>query len=425
MKAIISPSALTGKITAPPSKSAMQRACAAALIRRGRSIISNPGYSADDKAALSIVEQLGGTVNYENDKIIIESNGVHPKTNSIDAGESGLSARLFTSIAAISEKEITVNGRGSLLKRPFHFFDEILPALGVNCNSNNGHLPLTIKGPLVPADIKVDGSLSSQYLTGMIMAYAASDVENVSIEVSALKSKPYIDLTLDILNKFKCRVPQNNNYTFFDFGKAANPNNSLIEYTVEGDWSGAAFLLVAGAVAGEITVKGLDVFSSQADRAVMQPLMQSAAGMSIEETQVTVRPGLLQPFHFNATDCPDLFPPLVALAAFCKGTSVIEGVHRLAHKESDRGQTLMQEMKKLGIEISVQDDLMLIKGGGVVNAAIVNSHGDHRIAMACAVVALKATGEVVIENAGAVEKSYPSFFEDLKVLGASISLINN
>jgi 3-phosphoshikimate 1-carboxyvinyltransferase len=425
MKAIISPAVITGNIGAPPSKSAMQRACAAALIRHGRSIISNPGSSADDKAAISIIQQLGATVSFQNGKLIIESNGVSPINDTIDAGESGLSARLFTSIAALSEKQITINGKGSLLKRPFHFFEQVLPSLGVSCSSNNGFLPLKIKGPLKPGNIKVDGSLSSQYLTGLIMAYSASSAQNLTIEVADLKSRPYIDLTLDVLNKFKCRVPQNINYSFFDFGRDITSDKTTIAYTVEGDWSGAAFLLVAGAIAGEITVKGLDVFSTQADRAVLQPLMQTGAGMSIEEKQVTVRPALLKPFHFNATDCPDLFPPLVALGAFCKGTSVIEGVHRLAHKESDRGLTLMKEMKKLGIEISIQDDLMLVKGGGTVNGAIVSSHGDHRIAMACAIVALKAGEEVIIENADAVEKSYPGFYQDLKVLGASISLTNN
>jgi 3-phosphoshikimate 1-carboxyvinyltransferase len=194
---------------------------------------------------------------------------------------------------------------------------------------------------------------------------------------------------------------------------------------VEGDWSGAAFLLVAGVIAGEMVVTGLDVFSSQADRAILQPLMQTGAGLSIEEKQVTARPGNLQPFHFNATDCPDLFPPLAALAAYCNGTSVIEGVHRLIFKESDRASVLQMELGKLGVEVIIQDDLMVIKGGQPVKAGNVNSHGDHRIAMALGVLALKAEGEVIIENAEVIHKSYPGFYKDLELLGAAISLVNN
>jgi 3-phosphoshikimate 1-carboxyvinyltransferase len=229
---------------------------------------------------------------------------------------------------------------------------------------------------------------------------------------------------MDVLNTFKLRVPQNYNYESFYFGKTSKPFDGQIEYKVEGDWSSAAFLLVAGAVAGEITVTGLDVFSSQADRAILQPLMQSGAGLSIEEKQVTVRPGKLQAFHFNATDCPDLFPPLAALAAYCNGTSVIEGVHRLAFKESDRANALQLELGKRGVEILIQEDLMVIKGEGPVIGGIADSHGDHRIAMACGVLALKAQNEVMIENAEVIDKSYPAFFHDLSLLGASISLDN-
>lgn len=307
MKAIIHPSSLRGSVLAPPSKSAMQRACAAALLHKGKSMIHNPGFSDDDKAAISIAQQLGATIETEENRIRIESKGVHPKANSIHAGESGLSSRLFTSIAALSSEQIQITGEGSLLKRPFHFFDDVFPSLGVRCKTNRGYLPMEIQGPLTPANIKIDGSLSSQYLTGLIMAFAASDAEEFNIEVKDLKSKPYIDLTLDVLNAFKLRVPQNYNYESFYFGKTAKQFEGEIEYHVEGDWSSAAFLLVAGAIAGEMMVTGLDVFSSQADRSILQPLMQSGAGLSIEEKQVTVRPGILQPFHFNATDCPDLF----------------------------------------------------------------------------------------------------------------------
>ena len=179
---------------------------------------------------------------------------------------------------------------------------------------------------------------------------------------------------------------------------------------------------MAGAIAGDITVKGLDVFSTQADKAVLQALIDSGCRISIQAAQIEIGPMPLKAFHFNATDCPDLFPPLVALAAYCDGTTVIQGVSRLTHKESNRALTLQEEFGKLGIEITLQDDLMLIKGGTGVQAASVHSRHDHRIAMACAVAALKAGGPVSIIEAEAINKSYPNFYAHLMQLGASINI---
>jgi 3-phosphoshikimate 1-carboxyvinyltransferase len=177
---------------------------------------------------------------------------------------------------------------------------------------------------------------------------------------------------------------------------------------------------VAGAIAGNIIVKGLDVFSTQADKAILQALMDCGCKLSIQSEQIEIGKAPLQPFHFNATECPDLFPPLVALASYCNGKSVIEGTTRLTHKESNRAITLQQEFGKLGIQIDLQDDLMIVHGGTGIKAATVHSRHDHRIAMACAVAALKAEAEVVIEEAEAINKSYPDFYEHLKKLGAEI-----
>jgi 3-phosphoshikimate 1-carboxyvinyltransferase len=285
-------------------------------------------------------------------------------------------------------------------------------------------LPLHIKGPLQPQKIEIDGSLSSQFLTGLLFAFSAAKANDVTITVRDLNSKPYIDLTLQVMKQFGLTVPVNNNYQSFYFPAEKSPIDvaqSSLNYHVEGDWSGGAFLLVAGAVAGDIVVKGLDVFSTQADKAVLQALMQSGANISIEESQIHVRKSKLKPFHFNATDCPDLFPPLVALAAYCEGTSVIEGVHRLTHKESNRALTLQEEFAKLGVAITFQDDLMLIRGGEKINGAVVHSRHDHRIAMACAIAALGAEGDVTIEEAEAVNKSYPQFWEHIEKLSASLS----
>jgi len=424
MEAIVKPSRISGVVTAAASKSAMQRACAAALLKQGKTVLHNPGISADDKAALDIIRQLGAKVQVANENLIITSEGVRPIADNIQCGESGLSVRMFTPIAALSDQPITINGSGSLVNRPLSFFDEVLPELKVKCSSNKGLLPLNVQGPLQPGNIEVDGSLSSQFLTGLLFAYAAADASDVTITVKNLSSKPYIDLTLKLMTEFGLKVPVNDDYKEFYFPPRSTSQfeNTTIQYSVEADWSGGAFLLVAGAIAGSITIKGLDVFSTQADKAVLQALMQSEAVMSIQESQIGIGPGALKPFHFNATDCPDLFPPLVALASYCNGTSVIEGAHRLTHKESNRALTLQEEFGKMGVVIKLQDDLMLIEGGNGVKGANVSSRHDHRIAMACAVAGLRATGDMVIGHAEAVNKSYPEFYDHLLKLNAQLSL---
>ena len=223
------------------------------------------------------------------------------------------------------------------------------------------------------------------------------------------------------MNEFGVNV-DNQNYEKFHFSNPQTKDQHTI-YTVEGDWSNAAFLLVAGAVAGKITVTGLDVFSTQADKNILQALMAANAIVSIEEKQITVSKNNLQAFHFNATHCPDLFPPLVALAACCKGKTVIEGANRLRHKESNRALTLQTEFAKMGVTISLQDNLMIIEGATKIKGAVVDSHNDHRIAMACAITALSAADKVIIENAEAVNKSYPDFFDHLKLLGIQINFV--
>ncbi len=420
MQVSIQPSSIHGNIRAAAGKSSMQRACAAALLTKGTTRIINPGKSNDDLAALDVIQKLGATISFEeNGDLLIYSNGINPVSAEINCGESGLGIRMFTPIVALSEQALTINGSGSLTTRPMHFFDEILPQLNVRIQSNEGKLPLQIQGPLQPGNIEVDGSLSSQFLTGLLMAFGAAGANGASIRVRDLKSKPYIDLTLKVMQDFGWKVTHEQ-YERFDFhGRQINEDETR-SYAVEGDWSGAAFLLVAGAVAGGITVTGLDVFSTQADKAILQALIDCGCRLSVQEKQIEVSPLPLKAFHFNATDCPDLFPPLVALAAYCDGTTVIEGVSRLAHKESDRGLTLQEEFAKLGIEIVLQDDLMLVKGGTGVKAGIVHSRHDHRIAMACAVAALKAEGAVTIQDADAINKSYPDFYDHLKLLGADI-----
>ena len=419
MNVTVNPSVINGVIAAAASKSSMQRALAAALLRKGRTVIHNPGSSNDDMAALETIQKLGAVVSKDKGSLTVDSKGVNPVSDMINCGESGLGIRMFTPIAALSSQQLTITGTGSLKSRPMDFFDEIFPQLGIRIQSAGGRLPLVIQGPLQPASIEVDGSLSSQFLTGLLMAYAAAGAKDVEIRVRDLKSKPYIDLTLKVLSDFGWKV-ENKKYESFHFKETSIAQWPDREYTVEGDWSGAAFLLVAGAIAGEIEVTGLDVLSAQADKAVLHALHSAEASLSLEQNKIKIGRGRLKAFHFDANECPDLFPPLVSLASFCDGKSVIEGVNRLTYKESNRALTLQEEFGKLGVKIALQDDLMVIEGVSYVKSSRVHSHHDHRIAMACAVAGLRADGPVMIEDAEAINKSYPDFYEHLKLLGAGI-----
>ncbi len=426
----VQPGKILGSVTANASKSAMQRACAAAMLKNGNTIIVNPGNSNDDLAALQIIQAMGATFSNaaSEGEIIINGNGI-PFSNTaalsaIHCGESGLSIRMFTPLAALANKEVTITGEGSLEVRPMHFFEEVLPLLDVTVTTNHGKVPMKICGPLVPKNITVDGSLSSQFLTGLLMAYAAADATDVTIAVIDLKSKPYIDLTLQVMQQFGLKLPVNHNYERFEFGKtSASSQPAVPSFIVEGDWSGAAFLLVAGAVSNEVEVHGIFNTSRQADKKIIDAILDAGAQVTVFENRVVAKREKLEAFQFDATDCPDLFPPLVALAANCIGITTIKGLRRLKHKESDRGVTLQEEFAKLGIRIVLNDDTMLVHSEGEirVNNFNLNSHHDHRIAMAVAVAAINADFPVNIRNADAVNKSYPDFWKHMAALGIKVN----
>lgn len=418
MNITITPSPVLGKIKAPPSKSSMQRACAAALITPGTTIIDNFGNSNDENAALDIIARLGATVNRLTKELAITSNDyifrspIPGKNVMLNVGESGLSMRMFAPIAGLFNFDIVFTGEGSILKRPMNFFDEILPLVNVEVHSNNGKLPVTLRGPLQPKNITVDGSLSSQFLTGLLFAFAKACTAPVSITVKNLSSRPYIDLTVSVLKHFGFHI-ENKNYEVFTISpRKASPSLS-VKYTVEGDWSSAAFLLVAGAIAGEVTLSGADLNSSQGDKDIMKALYDSGAEVVLKKNEIFVKRKKLTAFQFDATHCPDLFPPLVALASYCNGNTSIKGVSRLLHKESNRAIALRDEFKKMNVEIELNGDVMVIHGAGVVKGAAVSSHNDHRIAMATAVAGLSAKGITNISGAEAVKKSYPDFYRDI------------
>ncbi|MEW5845287.1 MAG: 3-phosphoshikimate 1-carboxyvinyltransferase [Bacteroidota bacterium] len=407
MKRLVRPSAIKGAVQAPASKSIAQRAIALACLANGQSIIYNTGNSNDCLAAIDICKKLGAQITGNGSMLTINGKLVNPK-EALHCGESGLSIRMFSAIASIFDTPVTLTGSGSLADRPMSMVTNGLMQVGVKCTTNKGKLPITVQGPIQGGIVKVDGSVSSQAITGLLMAspYAKTDV---TIEVENLSSRPYIDLTIQIMRDFGVQVEILPNDTY---RIAAHQSYKACEYNVEGDWSGAAFMLVAGAIAGEVEVINLNPKSLQADRLILEALMSAGASLSVQENRIAVRKASLKPFDFDARNCPDLFPPLVALAACCNGQSRILGVNRLHGKESDRALTLQQEFGKLGVTIDLIGDLMVVNGASI-NPATTLSHGDHRIAMACAIAALAAKGPVEIDGSEAVSKSYPNFFDDL------------
>jgi 3-phosphoshikimate 1-carboxyvinyltransferase len=228
--------------------------------------------------------------------------------------------------------------------------------------------------------------------------------------VKNLKSIPYIQMTLDILNHFGISIDHNNFETFWISG---NQKPKAQGYHVEGDWSGAAFHLVGAAISGEIKLLGLNPRSSQADRKILEALQKSGAEVLIGEDEIQITKKSLQSFDFDATNCPDLFPPLAVLASCCSGESRIRGVSRLEHKESNRARSIRDEFAKLNIEVLLDGDVMRIQQADVIGG-LVNSQNDHRIAMAAAILASVSSTSITIENARAVNKSYPTFFDELQ-----------
>lgn len=414
MKITIHPSEIQGTVNAPPSKSLMQRAIAAAILVRGETIILNVSHCADSLSALGMAKNFGVEVYDNSAELRIISNGLLTG-NHMHCGESGLAMRMFAPIAALQNHSYQFTGDGSLCKRPVGMIGDALEQLGVNFSSTKGFLPFWLKGPLKGGVVNVDGSISSQLLSGLLMALPIVEMDS-EIKVLNLKSKPYISMTMQLLAKFGVEVSNNN---FEHFRIKGRQYYKPITFYVEGDWSGASFLLAAAAIRGDVKVKGLNFNSLQADKSILEALKLAETEMDISNDSIHVSKSNLKAFAFDATHCPDLFPPLVALAAYCKGVSSIKGVRRLIHKESNRAKAIQQEMNRLGIELVIADDEMIIKGGSV-NGNIVNSHNDHRIAMMLAVVALASKTPVTISDAACVDKSYPDFFTHFKQLGAIV-----
>ncbi|MDH4474473.1 MAG: 3-phosphoshikimate 1-carboxyvinyltransferase [Fluviicola sp.] len=405
---------ISGTIAIPPSKSHSQRILACALLSNKETIIHGIGQSNDELAALHILKQSNAEIETRGNSIVVKTGRkMQFSTTTINFHESGLATRMFTPILGNASQTLTLTGSGSLLKRPMHLFDQSLPAVTQSFQSTEGFLPFRIQGPLIPADMTLDGSLSSQFITGFIYAFAGSPLlRKAVITIEEPNSIPYIELSLDVLKSFGVelkmadhRIEMNGPYTWKN-----------VEITVEGDWSSASFLLVAAALKGSITITNLNKNSHQADKKLLEALVDFGATIEWKNDQLTVSTNLRNGFQFDATHCPDLFPPLAVLASYGNSESRIKGIHRLWAKESNRALTLQQELGKLGAQIDFEDDEMVIQPLKSAVANQVSACHDHRIAMACAVFALNGTTPVEIHNAEAVNKSFPDFFTYLHQL---------
>jgi 3-phosphoshikimate 1-carboxyvinyltransferase len=403
------------RVTVPPSKSYAQRAIVAAAMAQPATTIRNTGISEDVFAMAAAVQKLGAAVVFLSNHFIVTGKKREPEVQ-INCGESGLAARILACIAPTFGSYSEITGKGSLLRRSMKDLEEFLPCFGVKCTTEDGHLPIKLDGALRGATTKIDGSKSSQYLTGLLMALPVCR-ENSVLEVDHLVSTPYIDVTIDVLRQFNIHITHENYKRFFIEG---GQTYKLLkkEFIVEGDFSAAAAFAVFGAISDHpVILEGLNPDSAQADRIITFVLELAGANVAWKRNGLYVSKNQLKPFDFNANHCPDLFPVLVALAAACDGTSRIEGIGRLKNKESDRGLALQKEFAKLGLKIDLAGNFMLVHGTRKLNSGTIDSHNDHRIAMAGAIAACLTDNGITVTNADAVAKSYPEFWN---VMGVGI-----
>ena len=407
MEKTIHPSQVSGEVRPPCPKSYAQRALAAALLSDGETTLSNIELCDDTRYAMNVITGLGASVRQTGPTEYVIRGGLAPITDTINTGESGLATRLFTPIAALCDRRMTITGTGTMLRRPIGMMIDPLRNLGVQVRSN-GYLPITVQGPLRGGETDVEAYVSSQFLTGLLMSLPLAEGDTI-LHVEQPNSLPYLAVTVDLASKFRIRMEHNGFREFFiPGGQHYHP----AKLHIEGDWSSAAFMLVAGAIAGEVTAKRMNTLSLQADLAIIQALTKAGAVIITTPDEITVRKRELTGFDFDATQRPDLFPILAVLGANCEGTTHIRGVNRLVYKESNRAEAIVSEYTKLGMDVALEDDVMTVRGGSLSGGTI-DSCNDRRIAMAAAIAALAASGPVTITNAQAVTKSYPRFWDDL------------
>ena len=429
-------------VAIPSSKSFAQRAIIAAALADGVSHLSGYTPCGDNEAAVSVARDLGAEVNANGSGLEIRGIAAFPgciDINALHTSESGLLTRLMIPLLPmISKSPVRMTGEKTLLDRPLKGAEEMMSAFGVNMESESGdcRIPLTVTGPLHSGQAEISGRYGSQLISGLLMALPLADKYS-KVTVREPKSIPYMFITLDVMKKFGVRVGNEmmGDREFMESGGDWSQCSEMLfkvkggqryraaDFAIEGDWSSAANFLVAGALFGKVEISGLDTASLQADLSIMDILME--AGASLSQTgdhlgPVTVQRAPLTAFDVDASNCPDLFPIISVLAAFCQGTSRISGTDRLAHKESDRGQAILDMLLKMGVNASIEKNTLIIEGhslasrmleGNLLKGGRYTSSHDHRMAMALKVAEMGADGPVEIDDTACVAKSFPTFFD--------------
>ena len=418
MTLTLHPGAVRGRVTAPPSKSYTHRAFLLGLLAEGATTVRDALASEDPRATLQGVEALGARV-ARGPVVRIESDGrVHPARAPIDCLNSGTTLRLLAAIASLADGETRLTGDASLVKRPMLPLAESLRRLGVEVSTTDGRAPITVRGPMRGGTARLPGDVSSQFVSALLLAGARTR-EGVEVEIEGtLKSRPYVDITIEMMEDFGVRAERRGE----GFSVKGGQRYRATDYRVPGDFSTAAFPLVAGALAGEVTVENLPARTAQGDRAILDQLEAFGATVVRSERSATVRKSALHGATIDLSDTPDAFPALCALAAHAKGETVLSGAAHLRFKESDRIRAMVTNLRKMGVDAEEREDGAVIRGGRVRGAPGLVTEGDHRILMALAVCGLAAEGPVELDDHEAHAVSYPSFIEDFTRLGARIEV---
>jgi 3-phosphoshikimate 1-carboxyvinyltransferase len=412
---------LEGAVSAPPSKAYTHRMLIAASLSNGTSKISNPLISDDTQATLEAVKALGAeTELHENCWTIHGKEKLKTPDHPIDCRESGSTLRFMIPVAALAPGPSTFLFGVSFERRPVVPLLESLRELGVeSAVQRSGSSVIVRGGGIRGGKTSIRGDISSQFISGLLFACPRAKEDTEIVVTTKLESKGYVEMTLEVLVKH-------------GFEGAVNPDLSCLwipsnqsympcDHTVPGDFSSAAFLLAAAAVtSSRVTVNHLEYQTAQGDRAILGILQDMGAAVKIGDNFVEVEGNQLSAVDVDAKDIPDLVPVCAVLACYAEGTSEIYNAKRLRYKESDRLDSVSTELKKMGADITVNEDGLTINGGYPLHGAPVDPHNDHRIAMACAVAALGAEGKTKIQNVECINKSYPQFFSDLRLLGANV-----
>jgi len=421
---------LTGTIRAPPSKSYTHRAVIMGALAAGTSTIREALIGDDTEASIKAMRALGAEISSEKDKIIIIGiKKFRIPDEPINAENSGTTIRFMTALAAHVPGTIKLTGDSSLQKRPMEPLLDALSQLGVKCWSekNDGTPPIVVQGgKLRGGHIKIPGNISSQFISGLLISSPLAQSE-VTIELTTeLKSTPYLAITSYMLDKFKIKHAYDFQHHMFRI-PGRQTYQPLRDFTVPGDYSSAAFFLVAAALLeGEISISNLNMDDPQGDKQILEILKEVGAKISLkpEKKMVTASKGSLKPFEIDCSDIPDLVPILAVLASFIPGTSKLFNAAHLRLKESDRLHTITTELLKMGVDIQELADALVINGHPVHKSAVLETYNDHRIAMALTIAALPLKETSCIRNAECIRVSYPNFLEDLKKLGGNFQVIN-